>query len=71
MLLRKTISGLMLTFLLIGMLTWTLNIQLVKSEEEFWSEEVKLYENAGLGDLEVFHNNCSLSALMIKVNYFI
>jgi hypothetical protein len=55
-LLKKTVSGLMLTFLLIGMLTWTLNIQLVKSEEEFWSEEVKLYENAGLGDLEVFHN---------------
>jgi hypothetical protein len=54
--LRKTVSGLMLTFLLIGMLTWTLNIQLVKSEEEFWSEEAKLYENAGLGDLEVFHN---------------
>jgi len=28
----------------------------VVSSEELWSKEIKLYENAGLGDLEVFQN---------------
>jgi len=49
-----------LKYFLLGLMLLVASIPIVAmnviSSEEHWSQEIKLYENAGLGDLEVFQN---------------
>ena len=51
---RMTLKCFLLVWILIVIIP--IGIMNVVSSEEPWSEEIKLYENAGLGDLEVFQD---------------